>query len=59
MPRDASCGEGQQQLNLQRAPFLLGAPLESIAEYDDGSDDPFADKALALWAMDEVRAALR
>ena len=45
-------------LNLQRAPFLLGAPLESIAEYQEGSDDPFADKALALWALDDVRAAL-
>jgi hypothetical protein len=48
-------------LNLQRAPFLLGAPLESIAEYpeyEEGSDEPFADKTLALWALDDVRAAL-
>ena len=45
-------------LNLERAPFHLGPPRASIAEYPTGSDDPFADKALALWALDDVRAAL-
>jgi hypothetical protein len=45
-------------LNLERAPFHLGPPLASIAEYPAGSDDPFADKALALWSLDDVRAAL-
>jgi SAM-dependent methyltransferase len=45
-------------LNLERTPFQLGPPLASIAEYPAGSDDPFADKALALWALDDVRAAL-
>lgn len=45
-------------LNLERAPFFLGPPLASIAEYPAGSDDRFADKALALWALRDVRAAL-
>jgi hypothetical protein len=45
-------------LNLERAPFHLGPPLASIAEYPAGSDDAFADKTLALWALDDVRAAL-
>jgi hypothetical protein len=45
-------------LNLTLAPFRLGAPLGSIAEYESESSEPFADKALALWSMDDVRAAL-
>jgi SAM-dependent methyltransferase len=45
-------------VNLERAPFHLGPPLASIAEYPAGSEDPFADKALALWALDDARAAL-
>jgi len=45
-------------LNLELAPFALGTPLESIPEYEPGSADAFADKALALWSLDDVRAAL-
>ena len=45
-------------LNLELAPFSLGAPLEAIPEYAPGCSDTFADKALALWSLDDVRATL-
>ena len=45
-------------LNLELAPFRLGTPLESISEYDPESSDEFADKTLALWSVDDVRATL-
>ncbi len=45
-------------VNLQRAPFALPEPLELIAEDATGPDGCFGDKALGLWRMDDVRAAL-
>jgi SAM-dependent methyltransferase len=46
-------------LNLQRAPFHFGEPLEWLPESADRAGGPFADKALAMWALDDVRAILR
>jgi SAM-dependent methyltransferase len=45
-------------INLELAPFTLGAPIEAIPEYEPGSSDAFADKTLALWPLDDLRAAL-
>lgn len=52
--RDVLTG-GWRPLNLQRAPFELGEPLAWIHERAPGPDGAFADKALALWAVDDLR----
>ncbi len=52
--RDVLTG-GWRPLNLQRAPFDLGAPLEWVHERAPGPDGAFADKALGLWAIRDLR----
>jgi SAM-dependent methyltransferase len=52
--RDVLTG-GWRPLNLQRAPFDLGAPLEWVHERAPGPDGAFADKALGLWAIGDLR----
>ncbi|MFA5907731.1 MAG: class I SAM-dependent methyltransferase [Vicinamibacterales bacterium] len=45
-------------VDLRQPPFGLPAPLETIAEKAPGPDGLFADKALALWRFDTIRASL-
>jgi hypothetical protein len=52
--RDVLTG-GWRPLNLQRAPFEFGEPLAWIHERAPGPDGAFADKALALWSIAELR----
>jgi SAM-dependent methyltransferase len=45
-------------LNLQAAPFLLPAPLRVINEECTEDGGVYADKSLALWRIEDIRAAL-
>jgi len=40
-----------RMLNLERAPFFLGAPLAVLVEGCSDTDGPYADKSLALWRV--------
>lgn len=45
-------------LNLERAPFLLPGPLRTIHEGCTQGDGAYADKALGLWRIADVRDSL-
>ncbi|MBM79587.1 MAG: hypothetical protein CMJ78_03210 [Planctomycetaceae bacterium] len=44
-------------INLERAPFNLPKPLQAINEGCTEGDGAFADKALALWRVEDIRQA--
>ena len=44
---------GWRPLNLELPPFELGPPLEVISEAESVEDSRYADKSLALWALQD------
>ncbi len=46
-------------LNLELSPFGFPAPLALLTENDIGDGGPFSDKALGLWRVTDVAAALQ